>query len=546
MDDHPNTMAGALRAAVEGEAAGLCVAVAQLVARHLRFDAADPHWHDRDRLVAEPCIAGLADTLRSALESPAPLVNVAGPAVGCGVGLALAERLLAARFGRSLVDHRVWVLCGEAALATGAVQEAAWLAGTWRLGRLTVLAAVESGETPGLAGFAANGWLVRRAAADDPAAIGAALSAALRSLKPTLIACVGAMPAGAAATPGDASAIGWREAGYRLAGVRRAWLKRLARHGARADFEQAMAGRASSRWHSAVSEATTSGVSTAVILRSAIAAMAPALHEVVVLPGEPGWPAPAGQPDPPMSSAGAAGRLAMGMNAVLCGAALHGGLLPINTQAADHLESVLPGLRLAANSGLHVVQVLVEPDAAGVQAGQRAALRALREVLVFRPGDAAEVLECLELSIRHQSGPSVLLVSEAVVPMPAERPLRLRSARGAHVVAEAAGRRDVTLVASGPELCLALRVRVALARSGLRVVVVSLPCWELFARQDTAWRDRLLGEAPRIGLEAGSGFGWERWLGAHGLFISAQGIGDDQVAIVAEAVQRHLDEAEPV
>jgi transketolase len=104
----------------------------------------------------------------------------------------------------------------------------------------------------------------------------------------------------------------------------------------------------------------------------------------------------------------------------------------------------------------------------------------------------------------------------------------------------------VTLIASGPELSLALRVRITLARSGLHAAVVSIPCWELFARQDPAWRDRVLGEAPRVGLERGGGFGWERWVETRGLFIATAGIGDDQAAMVAGAVRRHLNEAEPV
>jgi transketolase len=542
------------------------LAVAQLVGRYLRFDAADPFWHDRDRIVAEPSMNTLANGLSAALESNAPLATLALHAIGCGVGLALAERSLAARFGRSLVGHRAWVLCGGAALATGAVQEAAWLAGAWRLGRLTVLASVDNGEAPGLAGFAANGWLVRRAAADDPAAIGAALSAALRSLKPTLIACIGEVPAVPSLHPTDRSSPGWREAGHRLAGVRRAWLKRLMRHGARADFERTVAGRLPERWHFALTDLNpvsassssaphsserkpspaggTTSASTAGTLRQAIAAIAPALHPMVLLPGQAGWAAPAGQAEPPACSAAVAGRLAMGMNAVVCGTAMHGGLLPVSVQASDPVESVLPGLRLAARSGLHVVQVLVEPDPGSPQAGQRACLRALHGLLVFRPGDTAEALECLELAIRRQDGPSALLVSEVVVPILADRPVRMRSARGAYILAEAPGIRDVTLIASGPELSLALRVRNALARSGLHAAVVSLPCWELFAQQDPAWRDRLLGEAPRVGLESGSGFGWERWLAARGLFICPRGIGDDHAAMVAGAVRGHLNEAE--
>ena len=206
----------------------------------MRFDAADPHWADRDRVAADLTVAGLGSEL-GRLAGVADLCIPLGPAIGAGVGFALAERTLAARFGRSLVDHRSWVLCSAASLATGPVQEAAWLAGAWRLGRLTVLAEAPDGEAAGLAGFAAQGWAVRRARAASSGEVAASMSAALRSLKPTLIVFDGGLPEPDEEAH-DASAA-WSAAGARLAGVRRAWLKRMTRHAGRQDYEAAMAGR---------------------------------------------------------------------------------------------------------------------------------------------------------------------------------------------------------------------------------------------------------------------------------------------------------------
>ncbi len=528
-------LAASLQRRAGGAAGALCLAASQLAGRHLRFDSADPLWPDRDRLIVDPALAGLAEAL-SGLARTEDLAPVHGPATGCGVGLALAERLLAARFGRSLVDHRVWVLCPGSTLATGPAQEAASLAGAWRLGRLTVIAGSQEDE-PGIAGFAAAGWAVRRADAADAAAIAAALSAALRSLKPTLILCTGTPEPLEAA--GDAAGA-WDAAGRRLAGARRAWLKRLARHGSRPDFEVAVSGRPHGRWHAPLSEpgpllATgQTRIATAAALMQAASALSACLPELAILPGSAGWaPLPA-QTEPPAAARAAAGHLPSGCGAVLYGAALHGGLLPMATHHTDALDALLPALRNAAGAGVRLVQILVESEQQAP--GLEAALHAIPNLLVFRPADASEALECLELAFRHSTGPSVLLVSDAPRPLLAERPARARSARGGYVAAAAPGPRAATLVASGPELEAAFEVRLLLIHRGIRTAVISLPCWDLFARQDAAWREDVLGEAPRFAIAPGGGFGWDRWIGRDGLILPPS----ENTARLTDAIARHL------
>ncbi len=518
------------------------MAAGQLVGGHLRFDAADPAWADRDRVLAEPACAGLAGALERRLGSPGQFA-VQAQAFEAGVGQALAERMLAARYGRSLVDHRVWVLCTADRLATGAVQEAAWLAGAWRLGRLAVLAAGEADEAPGVAGIAAGGWTVRRVAAGDAGAVESALSAALRSYKPTLVLCVGKA---AATVEVDAGAEAlWQAAGSRRAGARRGWLKRLARHSSRAGFVTALSGRPAAGWHTVLLEAGARPgaggvVSTLATVRGALAGLGAVLPDLAVLPGDPALAALAGQSEPPAALHRAAGRLALGMGGVQLGAALHGGVLPVAAQAAAEHDQVVPGLRAAALAQARLVQVLIEPEVAG-EAVPRAGLAAIRNLLVFRPADRTEALECLEVAVGRAAGPSVLMLCDAAVPVLAEAPSRTRSARGGYVAAEARGVRGASLVTSGRELHVVLGVRAGLAQCGVEAAVVSLVCWELFALQDEGWRDAVLGAAPRIGVEAGGTFGWERWLGEGGLFVAPEGeTAEAQVRFVRDAVLRHL------
>ena len=624
-------LARSLRSEVAGQAEGLCVAAGALVGGHLRFDAADPAWADRDRVLAEPPCAGLARALERLLGSPGQF-PVQAQAFEAGMGQALAERMLAARYGRSLVDHRVWVLCTADRLATGAVQEAAWLAGAWRLGRLGVLAAVGEAEAAGVAGIAASGWTVRRVAAGDAGAVESALSGALRSYKPTLVLCVGevgvaaqgggaaedalwaaggpAQGGAAAGAPWQAGALWeagapvqdgmaedallqgsvraqvgtaegallqggvqvpggeaaadalWRAAGSRRAGARRGWLKRLARHGSRAAFTTAVSGRPAPGWQAALLEtgcrpSACGAVSTLAALKGALAGLAAVLPDLAVLPGDPALPALAGQTEPPAALGRAAGRLALGMGGAQLGVALHGGLLAVAAQPAAGHDQVVPGLRAAAMAQARLIQVLIERDGTGTGTGigtgarvsigteagavPRAGLAAIRNLLVFRPADRTETLECLELAVGRAAGPSVMLVSDAAAPVLAAQPSRIRSARGGYVVAEARGVRGVTLVASGRELHIALGVRTGLAQSGVEAAVVSLVCWELFALQEEGWREAVLGTAPRIGLEWGGALGWERWLGEAGLFVAPEGAGvEAQVRFVRDAALRWL------
>jgi transketolase len=125
----------------------------------------------------------------------------------------------------------------------------------------------------------------------------------------------------------------------------------------------------------------------------------------------------------------------------------------------------------------------------------------------------------------------VLLLSEVACAPLTDRPTRSRCVHGGFLARAPAGPRDVTLIASGAELALALRAQDALAGERIAAAVVSLPCWELFANQEAAWREQVLGTAPRLGVEAGSGFGWERWLGPGGAFV-----GSDEGAIKVERI----------
>jgi transketolase len=595
---------------------GMADVATALWTRFLKFDAADPHWPDRDRFVLS---AGHGSMLLYALihltghagmtiedirnfrqlESPAaghpeygehPAIETTtgplGQGVATAVGMAIAERNMAARFGKSLVDHRTWVLVSDGDLEEGISHEAASLAGHLCLSKLTLLyddnhvsidgdtSLAFSDDVPKR--FAAYGWATKRVDGHDPAQIAAALSFAVRSKKPTLIACstiiglgapkkagtaaVHGSPLGAAEAAGAKEALGWHEppftipediqerwhaAGSRGAAARRSWLKRLARHNQRSEFERVVAGKLPDNWHEAVAALKQDIADTRPKLASRAAsqkcleALVPATPELV-----------GGSADLTGSNltlVKGMGSIAAGnyggryvhygirehaMAAAANGMALHGGVIPYTGTFFVFTDYMRPAIRMGAIMRQRVIHVLTHDSIGLGEDGPThqpvehlASLRAMPNLHVYRPADTLETAECWELSIRRTDGPSLLVLTRQALPAMRSDTAENRSARGGYVLAEADGPRQATVIGTGSEVSIAMAAREALAGEGIGIAVVSLPCWELFAQQDEAYRAAVLGGAPRIGIEAACGFGWERWLGSDGIFIGMTGFG---------------------
>ncbi len=222
------------------------------------------------------------------------------------------------------------------------------------------------------------------------------------------------------------------------------------------------------------------------------------------------------------------------MAAAMNGLALHGGIVPYGGTFLVFTDYCRPSIRLSALMGQRVIYVMTHDSIGLGEDGPThqpvehlASLRAMPNVNVFRPADPIETAECWELALAASRTPSVLALTRQAVPLlRTEAAGENRSSKGAYVLAEAeGGGRDVTIVATGSEVGLAIDARALLAKDGVRAAVVSMPCWELFAAQPVAYRETVLGSAPRIGVEAGVGFGWERWLGDRGAFIGMDGFG---------------------
>jgi transketolase len=220
------------------------------------------------------------------------------------------------------------------------------------------------------------------------------------------------------------------------------------------------------------------------------------------------------------------------MAAAMNGIALHGGFIPYGGTFLAFADYSRPAIRLAALMGLRVVHVMTHDSIGLGEDGPThqpvehlAALRAIPNLLVFRPADAVETAEAWDCALRAETQPSVLCLSRQALPAFREGTSENRVARGAYVVAEPEAVRDVTLIASGSEVAIALDAARLLAAEGVHAAVVSAPCFELFRKQSADYRAEVLGAAPRIGIEAAIEGDWARWLGEDGEFVGMTGFG---------------------
>ncbi len=503
--------------------------------------------------------------------------------------MALAERMMNARFGDDLVDHRTWAVAGDGCLMEGISQEAITLAGHLGLGRLIVLFDDNEISIDGPTGlatsddqtrrFEACGWHVQRVDGHDSMALATAMQAACESDRPSMIACRTVIGYGAPTKAGTAATHGaplgeeeiagaresldwrhpafeipadvettWRAAGARGAADADAWAARLAAAdpAVRADFERVANGALPAELGDAVIALKRGFAAEApkMATRQASGKVLDRLTEVV--PELAGGSADLTGSNNTRTAAHndvAAGDFSggyirygvreHGMAAAMNGMALHGGLIPYGGTFLVFTDYARPAIRLSALMEQRVIYVMTHDSIGLGEDGPThqpvehlAALRAMPNLNVFRPCDAVEVAECWELALQARETPSVLALTRQGLPtLRTEHRAENACARGAYVIAEAEGARKVSLLASGSEVSIAVEAQALLKEDGIAAAVVSMPCWELFERQPDEYRAAVLGDAPRVACEAAADFGWTRWTGGDGGFVGMSGFG---------------------
>jgi transketolase len=225
------------------------------------------------------------------------------------------------------------------------------------------------------------------------------------------------------------------------------------------------------------------------------------------------------------------------MAAVMTGMALHGGLRPFGATFLSFSDYMRPSIRLAALSRARVIYIWTHDSLALGEDGpthqpieQLAALRAVPNLIVLRPSDAAETVEAWRVALVHSDGPVGIVLTRQKVPVIDRKQYASASglAHGAYVLADAdASAPSVILIATGSEVSVALEAHQRLAKEGIGSRVVSMPSWELFDLQPQSYRDAVLPPSvrARVSIEAASAFGWERYVGADGAIIGVDRFG---------------------
>jgi transketolase len=601
---------------------------------HLKHDPADPQWPDRDRFVLSNGHGSMLlyallhlsgydlpmDELRRfrQLHSRTPghpeiditpgVETTTGPlgqGIANAVGMALAEKLLAAEFnrpGHTVIDHRTWAFVGDGCLMEGISHEVCSLAGTWKLNKLVVfyddngisidgdVSGWFTDDTP--ARFEAYGWaVVRNVDGHDPVALDDAIAAARDSDKPVLVCCrtrIGqGSPnrAGTAKAHGEAlgdaeialtrEALGWSAAPFEIpealraawsakergAATHRAWQQRVDNY-AKAFPELAAELRRRLRRDAPLTsdalraleaaceaaEARAASVATRKASQDTLHIVAPAIPELLGgsadLTGSnlTDW-----KGHRPLKGDGTGNHVhygvrEFGMSAVMNGLALHGGYRPYGGTFLTFSDYARNAIRMSALMNLPVTYVFTHDSIGLGEDGpthqpveHAASLRLIPGVDVWRPGDATETAvawrEALRRGAGSQPGPACLLLSRQALPHAGDGTPRIDDiARGGYVLRAPRDAR-LCLIATGSEVGIALLAAELLAAEGIAARVVSVPCIEVFERQDAHWRETVIPRAlPRIAVEAGSTGLWWKYVGERGDVVGLDRFGESAPA----------------
>jgi transketolase len=625
-----NDMANAIRAlsmeAVQkansghpGMPMGMADVATVLYSKFLKFDPSKPDWPDRDRFVLSAGhgsallysllhLTGYKDLTLDEIQNFRQLgsktaghpeyghadgiettTGPLGQGLATAVGMALAERMLAARFG-DLVDHYTYVIAGDGCLMEGISHEAISFAGHLGLSKLVLLWDDNSISIDGSTDlavsddqakrFEAAGWDVQSVDGHDAEQIEKAIEAARSTSKPSMIACRTTIGYGAPNKQGTASAHGaplgadeillarkelnwphkafdipvkildcWRTVGTKGARLSSEWEENFNAQSeeVRQAFETGQSGDLPADLHEIIASYKQTLSDTAPAWASRKSS-----QEALNIINENMQQTIGGSADLtgsnltqtsqmlPITPGDFSGRYIyygvreFGMAAIMNGIALHGGFIPYGGTFMVFTDYARPAIRLSALMGLRVIYVMTHDSIGLGEDGpthqpveHMASLRAMPNLNVFRPADAVETAECWQLSLEAKRTPSILSLSRQGLPL-----LRLShteenlSARGGYELSGANLDAKVTLIATGSEVTIAMDAQKKLESEGIGTRVVSMPCWELFDAQDTSYKTETLGPGTvKIAVEAGCSMGWSKYTGIEGGFVGIDSFG---------------------
>ena len=541
-----------------------------------------------------------------------------GQGVANAVGMALAERMLEQRFGSELVDHYTYVIVGDGCLMEGISHEVVSLAGRLGLGKLIVLFDDNGISIDGptdlavnddqLMRFGACGWDVAFCDGHDPDAISQAINGAHESIdKPSLIACRTIIGFGSPNKSGQASSHGaplgdleidetrkslnwpypafeipeevvnsWRRVGAMKIAKMESWWKRLENSGRKTEFERYISGELPKGWENSMLEfkrrhsQDKTKLATRKASQETIKILTEKIPELIGgsadLTGSNLTKSEQQKIITPGDFSGSYihyGVREHGMAAAMNGIALHGGFIPYGGTFLIFSDYCRPAIRLSALMKKRVIFVMTHDSIGLGEDGpthqpveQLSSLRAIPNLNVFRPCDIVETAECWAVSLESISNPSILSLSRQSVPcLRTEHTDENLSSKGGYILSEAEGLLDVSIIASGTEVAIAIEAKELLKKRGVFASVVSMPCLEIFEAQNKDYRQKVIDpEIPVVVVEAAIEQSWGKYIGNKGKFIGmstfgASGPGNDlfeYFGITSEKIVAAVDEIQTV
>lgn len=593
---------------------GMADVATVLFSKFIKLDAANPRWFDRDRFVLSAghgsmllysllYLTGYEDICLDDLKNFRQLgaktaghpeyghlagidmtTGPLGQGITSAVGMALAERIIAAKYGEDVCSHYTYVIAGDGCLMEGISEEAISTAAHLGLNKLIVFwdnnnitidgSVSAANSTDQIKRFQAVGWNTIEIDGHNYDQIEQAVAAAQKSDKPTLVACKTQIGYGAPTKCGTSKCHGsplgaeelaamrqnlnwnyepfevpadvleaWRAAGSRSHDAFLSWEKRARAKGR--EFLDVIADKLPAGWDKELNELKRQAVKekTKVATRKAsqmcLETIVPHIPEIV------GGSADLAASNLTFTSASKTvtkddyngnnvmyGIREHAMAAIMNGMALHGGIIPFGGTFFVFSDYMRPAMRLAALMGIRVIYVLTH-DSIGVGEDgpthqpieHLASYRCMPNILTFRPCDVVETAEAWQIALETEDKPSLLaLTRQGLLLLRTTAEVNL-SAKGGYVIAGEDKKRQATIIATGSEVSLAVEAMNKLAEEGIKVAVVSMPCTELFDAQPIDYQEQVLGKAPRIAVEAASKFGWEKYVGLEGDIIGMDGFG---------------------
>lgn len=595
---------------------GMADVATVLFTKFIKLNPETPHWFDRDRFVLSAGHGSMLlysvlylmgykdisiDDIRNFrqlgaktaghpeyghLDAIDMTTGPLGQGITSAVGMALAERVINAKYGNELCNHYTYVIAGDGCLMEGISEEAISLAGHlglnklivfWDNNNITIDGNVDkSNSTDQIKRFQATGWNTIEIDGHKQCQIEKAIKKAQKSSRPTLIACKTKIGFGAPTKCGTSKCHGsplgaeevaamrkalnwnydpfevpdellkaWRTAGRKNSEDYKNWEQKSKAQGK--EFLDFIADRLPRDWDkdlktlkkTAIAEKTK--VATRKASQMCLEAIVPNIPEII-----------GGSADLAASNLTSINSMKTitknnyngnnimygvrehAMAAVMNGLALHGGCIPYGGTFFVFSDYMRPSQRLAALMGIRVIYVLTH-DSIGVGEDgpthqpieHLASYRCMPNILTFRPCDVVETAEAWQIAIETDDKPSILALTRQNLPMIRTSSELNLSAKGGYVISDVAEgkKRQATLIATGSEVSMAVEAQDKLRTEGIEVAVVSMPCTALFDAQDITYQEEILGLAPRIAIEAASKYGWEKYVGLTGDIIGMDGFG---------------------